>query len=384
MKITIRFLAVLLGFTSPLLAGPQVPDGVWVRPGFELSVAMDGLEHARFLHLGENGVLFVSQGNDGSILAARDLDGDGTYEDRTKWVTGYPTVHAMFWHQGELWFTTSPAIFRSRDANGDRQAEEVKTVLEDLPYGGHYYRTLLLHPTDGSAPPRLYTSIGDSGNITDETATDRQKIWTYDLEGKDKKLYCSGIRNTEKLLVRPGTAEIWGMDHGSDWFGRPVGDTEGHQPITNLHPPEEMNRYVEGGFYGHPFIVGYRLPRYEHLEREDIIELAEKTIVPEWGLPAHSACNGMTFVTGATFPADHQGDAFVAMHGSWNRDPPFGYGIARVLFDDGKPYGSLDYVRFLKGQEVLGRPTDVTMAPDGSLLFTDDSSGRIYRLRPRK
>jgi glucose/arabinose dehydrogenase len=152
-------------------------------------------------------------------------------------------------------------------------------------------------------------------------------------------------------------------------------------PITDLNPPDEMNHYVQGGFYGHPFLVGNRVPRYEYMNQPDIVELAAKTIPPEWATGAHWAPNAMTFYTGEQFPKEYRGDAFVAYHGSWNREKKAGYCVTRVLFDQGHPYGELVYVRFLTDDgKVLGRPVDVVVAPDGSLLISDDEGGRIYRL----
>lgn len=373
--------------SAPARAQQDVPQGVWVREGCRLSVAVSTIKGPRFLCFAPDGTLFVSvpeggsttaEPNLGSIRACRDKDGDGVYETVTTWVKGYPSVHGMFWHDGWLWFTESGAVHRGRDTNGDGVADEVVDILTGLPKGGHWWRSILIH--NG----RLYTSIGDSGNITDQTDTDRQKIWSYTLDGKERKLFVSGIRNTEKLVVRPGTDEIWGMDHGSDWFGRELErrDKGSGQPITDMYPPDEMNRYVEGGFYGHPFIVGARLPRYEYMERKDIVALAAKTIVPEWSTGAHWAPNAMMFYTAGQFP-DAKGDAFVTYHGSWNRSIKNGYCVTRVRFEDGHPWGEQVYAKFLaadEGQKVLGRPVDVVQAPDGSLLISDDYGDKVYRL----
>ena len=151
-------------------------------------------------------------------------------------------------------------------------------------------------------PDAIYTGIGDSGNITDLRDSEREKIYRFDKEGGSKHLFSSGIRNTEKLRFRPGTQEIWGADHGSDWFGEPLGDKQGRQAITDDNPPDEFNRYVDGGFYGHPFIVGMRVPRIEYQNRPDIVEPAQKTIVPEWCFGAHFATNAFTFLTKNYFP----------------------------------------------------------------------------------
>jgi len=227
---------------------PSVDPRVSVRDGFTLTVAAHDMPNTRFMERGPDGVLYVSQPEDGSILALRDGDGDGYYEKRTPYVQGHPSAHGMDYHDGWLWFTESGRVFKSRDTDGDDQADEVITILDGLPRGGHWWRPVLIHPKEPQkGEPRLYTGIGDSGNITDETDTDRQKLWSYNLQGGDKQLFISGIRNTEKLVVKPGTTEIWGMDHGSDWFGRRLGDRRGKQPITDYQPPDEMNHYRKGG-----------------------------------------------------------------------------------------------------------------------------------------
>jgi glucose/arabinose dehydrogenase len=358
----------------------SVDPAVRVRDGYTLSVVLAGLEGPRFMAFGPDRTLYVSLPERGEIKACRDEDTNGYYERVVTFVRDHPTVQGMFWYEGWLWFAESGAIFRGRDTSGDGMADEQQTVIPrgQLPHGGqHWFRPILIHKG------RLYTGIGDSGNITDDTGTGREKIWTYNLEGQDKKLFISGIRNTEKLVVRPGTDEVWGMDHGSDWFGRPLEgqNNSSGQPITDLNPPDEMNHYVEGGFYGHPFLVGSRIPRYEYLNRPDIVALAARTIPPAWETGAHWAPNAMVFYTGEQFPKDCRGDAFVAYHGSWNRVKKAGYCVTRVLFDRGRPYGELVYVTFLTGDgRVLGRPVDVAVAPGGTLLMSDDEGGRIYRL----
>jgi glucose/arabinose dehydrogenase len=219
--------------------------------------------------------------------------------------------------------------------------------------------------------------------------SDRQKMWKYTLDGKAKTLFASGIRNTEKYRLRPGTEEIWGCDHGSDNFGAYLKEKAGsNQPVTDFNPPCELNHYVEGGFYGHPFVVGNRQIREEYKDRSDILDLAAKTIVPEWCFGAHWAPNGWCFIDPAindrthAFPKDHDGDMFVAFHGSWNRSEPAGYCVARVLFDQGHPYGLLKIVSTMapKGQ-IVARPVDCVQAPDGSILWSSDFKGRVYRIR---
>ncbi len=355
------------------------PSGFWVRPGYRLTLVAEGISNARFLEFDDKGTLFVSRPNRGDILAFK-KQGD-KYVQLGTFIDGRRSVHGMCWSNGWLYFTQTGSIHRAKDTNGDGTADQIEVVIPEgsLPRGGgHWWRSILV---TGDA---IYTSIGDNGNITEDEAGLRERVWRFDLQGQNKTLWSSGLRNTEKLRLRPGTSEVWGVDHGSDWFGGPLGDKPGRQPITDLNPPDEFNHYISGGFYGHPFIVGNRVPRIEFQDRKDIIDLADKTIPPAWCFGAHWAANSFCFLTKNAFP-NHQGDAFVACHGSWNSKARVGYRVERVLFDKvtGKPYGSLMIVNCLTpSAQILARPVDCVEAPDGSVLFSCDQTGKLYSISP--
>jgi glucose/arabinose dehydrogenase len=378
MKLPLLALATAAALVGPASAqipalGPGVP-AFTVRPGYHIDLVADGLDEVRFLEFGDKDTLYVSQPRAGSIITLR--QSGGTWKKVAAFTTGKPTVHGMHWHEGWLWFTQSGVVWKARDTNGDGKADEEIKITDDLPSGGgHWWRPILV------AKDGFYTSIGDSGNINDETKTDRQKIWKFKLDGTGRTLFAAGLRNTEKLRLRPGTDEVWGADHGSDWWGKPLGDKRGNQPFTDRLPPCEFNHYVQDGFYGHPFIVGNSLPRLEFKDRPDFLELEAKTIPPAWCLGAHWAPNGWTFVTGDKLGL--KGDAVIACHGSWNSSKRVGYRVERVVFDGvtGTVVGALPLVSLLGPRgEVLGRPCDVVEAPDGSLLFSDDDKKRIYRI----
>jgi glucose/arabinose dehydrogenase len=361
--------------------GPNVPD-FWIRPGYRVTLAADKLPEARFMEFDDKGTLYLSQPGAGSITTLIDKDKDGTYEILGKFITNKKTAHGMCWHDGWLYFTQSGAIHKARDTNGDGVADEVQTIIpeDSLPRGGgHWWRSILV--TDDA----MYTSIGDSTNLTDESASapERQKIWKFDLKGENKKLFATGVRNTEKLRIRPGTKEIYGCDHGSDNFGLALGEKKGYQPLTDSMPPCEFNHYVEGGFYGHPFVVGNKVPRPEFEKKEDILELVAKTISPEWCFGAHWAPNGWTFISRDYFPG-HKGDTFCALHGSWNSTVKVGYRVERIIFDNvtNKPCGSQMIVGALSddSKTVLARPCDCVEAPDGTILFTCDQTRKIFRI----
>jgi glucose/arabinose dehydrogenase len=362
--------------------GPDVP-AFHVRPGYKVTLAATNLGEARFITFGDGDTLYLSQPSRGRIMCLRDLDADtGRYKTVTTFVNGKKTAHGMQWYKGWLWFTQSGSIHRARSTKNDGVADEIEDIdAGDLPEGGgHWWRSILVDD-DG-----FYTSIGDDGNINDHTGDDREKIWHFNLDGSNKKLFCSGIRNTEKLLYRPGTKEVWGCDHGSDNFGAKLGEHKNgfQQAVTDLNPPDEFNHYIEGGFYGHPFVVGNRVPRYEYMDRPDIMELCTKTIPPAWCNGAHWANNGWTFLQQDKLTGQ-AGDAIICFHGSWNSEHKVGYCVQRIEFDPttGKPCGSMTLLSTLApdGRTELARPVDCAEAPDGSLLFTSDSVKReIYRL----
>lgn len=366
--------------------GPGVPE-FWVRPGYKVTLAAENVgPEVRFLEVDQAGRLFISIPREQKIVVCTDADRDGVFETKADFVTGKDAVHGMHVVGDWLWYGMSGQICKARIGT-DGKASDDQVVIRGLPEGGgHWWRAVCV--TDDA----IYTSIGDSQNIGPEEAlnTERQKIWRFNLDGSNKTLFSSGVRNTEKLRLRPGTKELWGADHGSDNFGGPYGEKTvrqnglSNQAITDKMPPEEFNHYVEGGFYGHPWIVGDRVPRLEYREQPDIALLAARTITPAYKGGAHWANNGFTFTTQDTF-GDSKGDAFIAYHGSWNSSQRVGYQVHRVFFDKetGKPYGGQPVVICLGGndqQRVLGRPCDVVEAADGTLLFSDTQTRKVYRI----
>lgn len=367
--------------------GAGVPP-FWVRPGYHVSLAAEGFGRARFLERDTSGVVYVSQPEDGRIIALRDGDGDGVYESKVTYLTGYPTVHGLYFNRddGYLYFTQTGAVHRVRPDGSWKPAERsaVQAVLGEgsLPSGGgHWWRSVVVR--EGF----LYTSIGDSGNITDETATERQKIWRFKLnavtgEASEKKLFASGLRNTEKLRFRPGTENLYGADHGSDNFGARYGE-RGGGVITDVNPPCEFNHYLPDFNYGHPFVTGLGLPRPEYANRQGILELVARNTPPVWCFGAHWAPNGFSFIEKSELLGS-PGDALVAFHGSWNSTVRVGYRVERLCFDPatGKPYGAQPMVITLgkNNTEILARPVDILDLGDGTALFSDDQGNRLYRL----
>src|SRR5678815_905018 len=203
--------------------------------------------------------------------------------------------------------------------------------------------------------------------------TQRANILVTDPEGSQPlSAYATGIRNPVGLAIHPATGDLWVSTNERDGLG------------DNL-VPDYVTRVKEGGFYGWPwyYMGSFEDPRHAGARPD----LAGKAIVPDVLEQAHSASLQMTFYTAnngpAAFPPEYQSDAFVALHGSWNRATRTGYKLVRIPLNNGVPTGRYD--DFLTGfvttdRNVWGRPVGVTMARDGALLMTEDANGTIWRI----
>jgi glucose/arabinose dehydrogenase len=189
-------------------------------------------------------------------------------------------------------------------------------------------------------------------------------------DGSGSRVFASGIRNGVGLALRPGSNEIWTAVNERDMLG----DDLVSDYVTHVQ---------DGGFYGWPYsyLGSHEDPRRKG-ERPDLVA---KAIVPDVLLQSHSAPLGIVFYTGTQFPAEYQGDAFVALHGSWNRKNRTGYKVVRVPIRDGKATG--EYEDFITGwlideakPQVWGRPVGLAVHRDGSLLITDDAHNLIWRV----
>jgi glucose/arabinose dehydrogenase len=383
--------------------GPGVPD-FKIAPGFQVTVAIADLRLARFLQFDNFGTLYVSAPNPGTITSYK-LQPDGAYRKIAVVVEGKPTQHGLEFVDGWLWFTTTSGVYKGKVRPDGSGLDDLITVLPEgsIPGGGgHWYRPILVD-SDG-----FYTGIGDARNFSDlddpqvleeegPHSAEREKIWKYSLDGKSKTLFVWGTRNTEKLLFRPGTHEIWGLDHGSDWWGLLLGDDQmGHQPITDNIPGEEINHYEQGKFYGHPYIADNNLVRPEFapggpLAKSNIKQLLAIATPPAYMFPAHWADCGWTWLTKDS-PLGHRGDMIVTSHGSWNSSLKVGYCVSRLDFSPGgKPLHAQQIINCLNADRLhyTGRPVDVVEEPGtNNLLFSVDDDGQrpprshVYRISP--
>lgn len=365
-----------------------------VLPGFHVAEFASGMRQPRVIEIAPNGDVFVADSGAGEIDVFRMGDG-GTVAKKDVFATSLDRPYGIaFYPENDpqyVYVANTGSVVRYPYKSGDMVASGgVETIIPELPVGHHWTRDLAFSP-DGKT---LFVSVGSGSNVS-EGAMDvpapppfianhplgaawaeennRADVLAFDPDGKNERIYATGLRNCSGMTVQPATGELWCVVNERDALG------------DNL-PPDYATSVKEGAFYGWPwyYIGGNEDPRHKG-ERPD---LADKVTVPDVLFQAHSAPLGITFYEGDAFPAEYKGDAFVAMHGSWNRDHRTGYKVVRLMFDEsGKPTGA--YQDFMTGfvmddQSVWGRPVDVQVAKDGSLLVSEDANGTIWRITADK
>ncbi|HEU5077289.1 MAG TPA: PQQ-dependent sugar dehydrogenase [Polyangiaceae bacterium] len=347
-------------FSESYLDDLSVPDG------FALSVYATDLQHARMLAVHGDHV-YLTRPLQGDVLRFVDEDADGEAESTVRVVTDLMQVHGIAFSGSSIFLATDKQVYRGA-VNDDGNVTDVMPIGEELPDGGqHPYRTLGVGPDE-----MLYISVGSNCDACEQLDPELAAMLRANLNGLDREVFASGLRNTIGFGWHPNTDELWGLDHGSDWRGNDL-------------PPEELNRIASGNDYGWPYCFAKREPDpvIEDPMGMSKQEYCAETTPSVLEYQAHGAPIGMAFYTEGNFPEDYEGDAFVAMHGSWNRFPPTGYGVVRLHFEQGEPTTFEDFVSgFLieEGRATFGRPAGIVVAPDGALLFSDDANGIVYRV----
>jgi len=378
-KITLEDLPSPLA-TASAGNGPKLvprPKDAWpqVLPGFKVELYASGLHNPRLIRTAPNGDVFVAETGAGEIRVFRGITADGKPEKTETFATGLKQPFGInFYPPGPdpqwIYIGNTESVVRFPYHNGDLKAAGPAEHIADLPGPeGHSTRDIQFSP-DGK---KMFVSVGSGSNIDDPDTTpaekDRADILEFNPDGSGMHVYAYGIRNCVGLAVNPKTSELWCSVNERDALG------------DNL-VPDYITHVQEGGFYGWPwwYMGGHQDPRHEGKHPE----LKDKVITPDVILNPHNASLELTFYDGKQFPAEYQGDIFASEHGSWNRSVRVGYELIRVpLHQSGHASG--EYEDFMTGfvvdnGHVWGRPVGVTVAPDGSLLVTDDGSKSIWRI----
>lgn len=352
------------------------PDGAWPKAaeGFKVELYASGLDTPREIRTAPNGDMFVAESYKGEVHVFRGITNDGKPEQHSVFAGGFKNNFGIAWYPlGDnpqwIYIANTNSVIRFPYHNGDLKASgPAQTVISSIPGGGgHWTRDLAFSP-DGKY---LFVSVGSASNINDPDTHPaehhRANILQFTPEGKFLKVYASGIRNPVGIAINPTTGQLWCSTNERDMLG------------DNL-VPDYITSVKEDGFYGWPW---YYMGNHHDPRLPEKPELGAKTIVPDVLLQPHNASLEMLFYEGKQFPSQYHGDIFAAEHGSWNKSVRAGYEVIRVPVDNGHAPG--EYEDFVTGfvlpdGKVWGRPVGVAVAPDGSLMVTDDGSKSIWRV----
>jgi Raf kinase inhibitor-like YbhB/YbcL family protein len=342
---------------------PPDPSRLSVPAGFVVAPIATGLGNPRMLAVAPDGTIYVTRREQGDVLMMKEV-GDGSVTPPVR-VAARSGTHGLALYQGKAYLATPHEIFRA-DVLPDGTFGPLEMIIHDLPDAGqHNTRTVQIGPD-----AMMYISVGSTCNECIEPNPENATILRASLDGQQRAIWASGLRDTIGWGWHPATGELWGMDQGIDWLGDEL-------------PPEELNRIERGSKYGWPYIWGNNQinPRLDPPAGLTKTEWQQVSVPLVLGYRAHSAPMQMSFYDGAQFPVDYRGDAFVSMHGSWNTKPPAGYEVVRVHFVNGQPQSFQPFVTgFAAPEGEYGRPCGNAVAANGSLLFTDDRNGVLYRV----
>jgi glucose/arabinose dehydrogenase len=402
-KITPADLPPILATPAATAASSLAPRpegaGLKVLPGFKVE-PFAKLESPRLLRVAPNGDVFVAETNSGRITILRAKSGadkpdqtavfaDGL--DRPFGIAFYPLADPQW-----VYIANVDSVIRFPYRAGDLKARgPAETLVPKLTETkrGHSTRDVAFS-ADGR---HMFISVGSASNVAEQvpvktpeetkawaadhalgadwgTEAGRADVLIADPDGKNLKVFAAGIRNCVGLAIEPRTKDVWCATNERDLLGDDL-------------PSDYVTRVKAGGFYGWPwyYIGDHEDPRPNVKGQRP--DLKDKITVPDVLIQPHSAPLEMTFYTGANgpglFPVEYRGDAFVALHGSWNRKKRTGYKVVRVMLKNGIPTG--EYEDFLTGfviddQKVWGRPVGVATARDGALLIADDGGNMIWRV----
>jgi glucose/arabinose dehydrogenase len=372
----------------PAGSKPQVP------PGFNVELFASGLSQPRAIRTAPNGDLFVADSKAGEIHVYR-IDSDPSHPQSEIFATGlkkpygiafYPPGMSPQW----VYIATPDAVRRYPYQPGDLKSRgQPEKIIDGLPTTHHWTRDIAFS-RDGK---RLFLAVGSGSNVALDmfpapredgglsewvknkplgaawdTEERRANILTFDPDGKNEKIFATGIRNPAGITIQPETGQLWAAVNERDGLG-------------DDGPFEYATHVEEGAFYGWPwYYIGSHADSRVMSSRPD---LKDHITVPDVLIQAHSAALQIVFYDSDAFGEGYKGDAFVTLHGSWDRAKRTGYKVIRLHFDNGKATG--EYEDFMTGfvlsdKQVWGRPVGVTVGKDGALYVTEDGSGTIWRV----
>lgn len=351
-------LCSLLSLTAvPAFAATDLSH-IRLPEGFHISLLTDQVPGARAMAWGDKGTLFVGSRSSDKVYAVKP---DGQVKVLAD---GLQMPVGVTFHKGDLYVSSLSRIVVLRDieARLDAPPKAEELPAEFPKETAHGWKFIAFGPDD-----KLYVPVGAPCNICRPDREQYANLQRMNADGSAREVVAYGIRNTVGFTWHPQTKQLWFTDNGRDMLG-------------DDKPDDELNKVSRvGEDFGYP-----DCHQGDIADPEEGRKPCSAFTPPVAKLGPHVAALGLRFYTGEQFPAEYRNNLFIAEHGSWNRTQKIGYRVARVeLNEDGTLKRQSIFAEGWLGKdgEVHGRPADVLVAPDGSLLVSDDQNGAIYRIR---
>ena len=367
--------------------------------GTQVDAFATGLDHPRWLYVLPNGDVLVAETNAppkpddakgirgwvmnlvmkragagpksaNRITLLRDADGDGVAETRTVFLENLTSPFGMALVGTDLYVANSDGVVRYAYVPGATRIDTPGSNVVDLPAGtiNHHWTKNVIASKDGKA---LYATVGSNSNVGENgmaAEEGRAAIWQIDPKAGTKRLFATGIRNPNGMVLEPTSGALWTVANERDEIGSDL-------------VPDYLTSVRDGGFYGWPYsYYGQHVDVRVKPQRPDLVA---KAIAPDYALGPHTASLGLASSKGTSLPAQFASGMFIGQHGSWNRKPHSGYKVIFVPFAGGKPSGEpVDVLTgFLSAEgKANGRPVGVALDAKGALLVADDVGNVIWRV----
>ena len=331
--------------------------------GFTIEVYVSGIANARSLRLGDKGTVFVSNRLLDKVYAV--VEKNGKREAKVI-ASGLDRPNGLAFHNGTLYIAEGARIAKLEkiEDNLDNPPQPVVVYSDFLNHQSHGWKFMGLGPDN-----KLYVNVGAPCNICEPPATNGQ-IRRISLDGSSADAVALGVRNSVGFDWHPVTQELYFTDNGRDWLSEDL-------------PEDELNRVTKvGQHFGFPYCHQGTFADREMGWGRSCDEFEKPVAL----LGPHSAALGMRFYTGSMFPAEYRNAIFIARHGSWNKTKKVGGDVVVAkLNNDGSVQSWEPFLTgFLQDNAYSGRPVDIQVMQDGSLLVSDDHAGAVYRVTYRE
>ena len=345
--------------SSPVPPDKLPVSQVKLPKGFKIEIYASGIANARSLRLGDKGTVFVSNRQLDKVYAI--MDRDGKREVKVI-ASGLDRPNGIAFHNGTLYIAEGSRISKLEKIEDSLENPPQPVVIhDDLPnHQSHGWKFLGIGPDQ-----KLYFNVGAPCNICIPPEENAQ-IRRINLDGSGAEVVARGVRQSVGFDWHPATKEFYFTDNGRDWLSEDL-------------PEDELNRVTKvGQHFGFPYChQGNFTDREVGWGRS-----CDEFVKPVALLGPHTAALGMRFYTGSTFPAAYRNAIFIARHGSWNRTKKIGGDVLAVKLNKDGTVRSVEpfLTGFIQNNEYVGRPVDVQVMKDGSLLVSDDYAGAVYRV----